>query len=149
MANILIVFGSSTGNTESIAHAIERKLLDAGHTVRVQNAADVSPLHLASGFDVVLLGCSAWGEEEIELQDDFATFFEDIENMDLKNVKLAAFASGDREYPHFCGAVDVIEEKARALGAILIAEGLRLEGDDSGNEDEIASFASEVIKSLA
>ena len=40
MSKILIVYGSSTGNTESIAHKLEQQLAAAGHEVKVLNAAD-------------------------------------------------------------------------------------------------------------
>ena len=35
MSKILIVYGSSTGNTESIAHKLEQQLAAAGHEVTV------------------------------------------------------------------------------------------------------------------
>ncbi|MBR4741320.1 MAG: flavodoxin domain-containing protein, partial [Desulfovibrio sp.] len=106
MAKILVVFGSTTGNTESIALAVEKHLINGGHDVTVMNAADADPEHLAKGYDALLMGCSAWGEEEVEMQEDFATFFEGFDKMDLKGCKVAAFASGDKSYPIFCGAVD-------------------------------------------
>ena len=148
MAKILMVFGSTTGNTESIAHLIEKKLTNKGHEVNVLNAADAKPENLAQGYDAVLMGCSAWGEEEVEMQDDFATFFEGIDSMDLKDKKVAAFASGDREYPHFCGAVDVIVAKAEELGATIIADGLKLEGDGTSDDADIETFANDVMKAL-
>ncbi|MCR4666449.1 MAG: flavodoxin [Desulfovibrio sp.] len=148
MAKVLMVFGSTTGNTESIAHMIEKKLANGGHEVTVLNSADANPEHLAKGYDCVLMGCSAWGDEEVEMQDDFATFFEGIETMDLKGVKVAAFASGDKSYPNFCGAADVIVERSKELGAELIADSLKLEGDGSSDEDEVDSFVSEVMKAL-
>ena len=148
MAKILMVFGSSTGNTENIAHLIAKKIAAKGHQLTIINAAEAKPDHLALDYDAVLMGCSAWGEEEVELQDDFATFFEDIDKMDLKDKKVAAFASGERSYPHFCGAVDVIVEKAKELGATIIADGLKLEGDGSADDAEITSFANDVLKAL-
>ena len=56
MSKILIVYGSSTGNTESIAHKLEQQLAAAGHEVTVLNAADASAEHLADGYDAVLFG---------------------------------------------------------------------------------------------
>ena len=49
MAKILEVYGSTTGNTESIAHAIEAKLQAAGNDVTVVNAADAQADGLADG----------------------------------------------------------------------------------------------------
>ncbi|WP_022656908.1 flavodoxin [uncultured Desulfovibrio sp.] len=148
MSKILIVYGSSTGNTESIARKLEEQLAAAGQEVTVLNAADATAEHLADGYDAVLFGASAWGEEDVELQDDFAPLFEEFDVMDLKGRKLAAFASGDRDYPHFCGAVDVIEARGKELGAEVLTDGLRLEGDGGGSRDEITAFVQEIVRKL-
>ncbi|MBR3665281.1 MAG: flavodoxin [Desulfovibrio sp.] len=148
MANVLMVFGSTTGNTESIAHLVEKKITQAGHTVTVLNCADANPEHLAKGYDAVLMGCSAWGEEDVEMQDDFADFFESFDKMDLNGAKVTSFASGDKEYPHFCGACDLIVDRARELGAEIIADSLKLEGDGSSDDDEIQAYVDEVLKAL-
>ena len=94
------------------------------------------------------MGCSAWGTDDLEMQDDFAPLFDEFDQMNLKGRKVAAFASGDREYEHFCGAVNAIEERAKDLGATIIAEGLKMEGDAMNDPDAVASFAEDVLKNL-
>lgn len=148
MAKILEVYGSTTGNTESIAHALEAKLQEAGNDVTVINAADAQADGLADGYDAVLFGASCWGDEDIEMQEDFAALFENADKMNLKGKKIAAFASGDRSYPHFCGAVDIVEEAGKKLGAEIITDGLRIEGDGSDCEDDIASWADDIAKAV-
>ena len=69
--NVLIAYGSSTGNTAGIAEALGRQISEAGHTVTVLNAAEASAEGLCSGYDAVLFGCSAWGTDEVEMQNDF------------------------------------------------------------------------------
>ena len=83
MSKVLIVFGSSTGNTEGIAQKLEEIIAAAGHDVTLKNAADVDADGLAEGYDAVLLGCSAWGDDELELQDDFIPLYENMEAMGL------------------------------------------------------------------
>jgi Flavodoxins len=100
------------------------------------------------GYDAVLFGCSAWGMEDLEMQDDFLSLFEEFDRIGLAGRKVAAFASGDHEYEHFCGAVPAIEERAKELGAIIIAEGLKMEGDASNDPEAVASFAEDVLKQL-
>ena len=148
MSKVLIVFGSSTGNTESIAQKLAELVTAGGHEVKLLNAADASAQNLADGFDAVLFGCSAWGMEDLEMQDDFASLFEDFDSMGLAGRKVAAFASGDTEYEHFCGAVPAIEERAKELGAVIIADGLKMEGDADNDPDAVASFAEDVLKQL-
>ena len=148
MSKVLIVFGSSTGNTESIAQKLEELIAAGGHEVTLLNAADALADNLAEGYDAVLFGCSAWGMEDLEMQDDFASLFEEFDSMKLSGRKVAAFASGDQEYEHFCGAVPAIEERAKELGAVIIADGLKMEGDAGNDPEAVASFAEDVLKQL-
>jgi len=148
MSKVLILYGSSTGNTESIAQKLKELIAAKGHEVTLLNAAEAAADNLAEGYDAALFGCSAWGTDELEMQDDFAPLFEEFEHMGLKGRKVAAFASGDREYEHFCGAVDAIEARAKELGAEIIAEGLKMEGDYGNDPEAVQSFASDVLKKL-
>ena len=142
MSKVLIVFGSSTGNTEGIAQKLEEIIAAAGHEVTLKNAG------LAEGYDAVLLGCSAWGDDELELQDDFIPLYENMEGMGLSGVRLAAFASGDSSYTHFCGAVDAIEARGKDLGARIVAEGLKVDGTASDAPDAVQEFAAAVLAAL-
>ena len=148
MSKVLIVFGSSTGNTEGIAQKLEEIIAAAGHDVTLKNAADVDADGLAEGYDAVLLGCSAWGDDELELQDDFIPLYENMEAMGLSGAKLSAFASGDSSYTHFCGAVDAIEAKGKDLGAQIVAEGLKVDGTVSDAPDAVQEFAAAVLAAL-
>ncbi len=141
MAKILIVYGSTTGNTESVSEHIQRTLEKAGHEAVVKDAADVAPQGLAEGCDLVLLGCSTWGDEDVELQDDFVPLFEELDKAGLAGKKAAVFGCGDSGYTHFCGAVDAIEDKAVALGAVMVTTPLKIDGDP--DMSEAAAWAME------
>ena len=142
MGKVLIVFGSTTGNTETAAIHIEGVLRGKGFETVLKNADDAKAKGLAEGFDLVLLGCSTWGDEDIELQDDFVPLFENLDEAGLKGKKVGVFGCGDSSYTHFCGAVDAIEEKAAALGAVLVTGTLKIDGDPE--RDEITTWAEEV-----
>lgn len=148
MSKVLIVYGSSTGNTESIARKLGELISAGGHEVTLRNAADATATNLADGFDALLFGSSAWGMEDLEMQDDFAALFEDFEKMNLAGHKVAAFASGDQSYEHFCGSVPAIEERSKELGATIIADGLKMEGDAANDPEAVAFFAEDVLKRL-
>ena len=109
MSNVLIVYGSTTGNTADIAEYLGGRLRAAGHVADVRDAADVSPDGLCEGRDVALFGCSAWGTDEVELQTDFEPLFEAFDRIGVKGVKTACFASGDSSFEHFCGAVVLLQ----------------------------------------
>ena len=100
MAKALVLFGSTTGNTESVAEYVAKALEGEGMSVDVLNAAKASPAGLADGYDLVLMGCSTWGDDEIELQEDFQPIFDEMEKANLKGKKVAVFGcGGDRDRP--------------------------------------------------
>ncbi|SCX98190.1 flavodoxin [Desulfoluna spongiiphila] len=143
MARALIIFGSTTGNTENTAERIGGILNAKGLEVTVQNVSDATPGDEA-GYDLVLYGCSTWGEDEIELQDDFIDYYEAMDKAALGGKKVGVFGCGDSSYTWFCGAVDAIEEKVRNIGGTLVAEGLKIDGEPDDYEDEIDAWATGV-----
>ena len=145
---VLIVYGSTTGNTASIAEALGEQITGAGHESTVLNAADAEADGLCHDYDAALFGCSAWGTDEVELQDDFNTLFERFDNIEVKGKKAACFASGDSSFEHFCGAVDLIEERLAALGANIMEEGLKVEGDYASNKADVDAWGERIIASL-
>ena len=144
----LIVYGSTTGNDAGIAEALGERIGHAGHDVTVSNAADVTAEGLCNGYDAVLFGCSAWGTDEVEMQDDFNALYEEFDRIGVKGKKAACFASGDSSFEHFCGAVDVIEGRLAGLGAEIMEEGLKVEGDYSGSRNEVDGWCDRIIAAL-
>ena len=125
---VLIVYGSTTGNTEALAEILGRLIQEAGHETILLNAADASAPGLCDGWDMILFGCSAWGDDEIILQDDFDALFQQFDLINAKGHKVACFATGDSNFTDFCGAVDVIEAALERLGADVVVEGLKIDG---------------------
>ncbi|MGI6655738.1 MAG: flavodoxin [Desulfobulbus sp.] len=148
MGKAVIVYGSTTGNTESVARRIGDILTRAGHEVLVQDVRAVQVDQLGQGCDITLLGSSTWGEDEIEFQEDFAPFFDAMDRAELGGRKVALFGCGDSSYPHFCGAVDQLEEKVQALGAVVVGTPLRIDGDPVDASAEIDEWADEVAAAL-
>lgn len=143
MASALIVYGSTTGNTEYVAGVAERVLAEAGATVQKLDAGGVQAKGLCDGYDLVLFGCSTWGDESIELQDDFVALFDDFELIGAKGKTTAVFGCGDSSYTYFCGAVDVIEQKLQELGAEVI-DTLKIDGDPQAEKTAIESWTRKV-----
>lgn len=148
MASALIVYGSTTGNTEYVAEAAGRVLAERGLSVKVVNVASVEAPGLCEGYDLVLFGCSTWGDDSIELQDDFIPLFDDFDQIGAAGKKTAVFGCGLSSYTYFCGAVDAIEEKLAALGAQVI-DTLKIDGDPQSEKAEIESWAGRVAEKAA
>lgn len=146
MAKALIIYGSTTGNTESAADTIGRALSERGVTTTLLDVADAGPDDIGEDHDMILLGCSTWGDEQIEFQDDFIPFYESMDDLPLAGRNIAVFGCGDSSYTYFCGAVDEIEKKAEAGGANIIAASLKIDGDPESMEDELREWAGALKK---
>jgi flavodoxin I len=137
-----IIFGSTTGTTEKMGQMIKQQLEDHGRNVVLKNVSDTKPDDLED-YDIVLLGSSTWGDGE--LQQDFVTFQKELEGMDLSGKKAACFGPGMTVYPQFCKAVDILEETIRSCGAVILSEGLKIDGNVEENEDQITAWADGLI----
>ncbi len=144
MSTALIIYGSTTGNTESVADTIEADLSQADYTVKKINVADVEVDILNEAYDLYLLGSSTWGDDEIEFQEDFEPFYENMNgDLNLSGKKFAVFGCGDSSYEYFCGAVDELEERIGKLGGTLICGSLRIDGEPE--ESDINEWTQDVI----
>ena len=148
MAKALIIYGSTTGNTENVAKQIGKVLTQGGHEVCLQDVRNAKVEELGNGYDVTVLGSSTWGDAEIEFQEDFASFFDDMDKADLKGKKVAVFGCGDSSYTFFCGAVDSLLEKVEAMGGLIVNDPLKIDGDPGDASGDIDSWAKEIAAAL-
>jgi flavodoxin short chain len=143
MAKALIVYGSTTGNTEYAAGIIAAELNGAGFSTQTADVTQMEPSGLCDGYDLTLFGCSTWGGDSIELQDDFIPFFEHFDSIGVQGKNTAVFGCGLSSYDFFCGAVDAIAQKLNELGAHVL-DTLKIDGDPQPQRDEIANWAKNV-----
>ena len=147
MKTALIIYGSTTGNTEYTAEQIQEDLSGASWEVKLLNVANTSPEELKKEYDLYLLGASTWGTDGIELQEDFEEFYENMEDsLSLDGKNFAVFGCGDSDYEYFCGAVDAIEERVNKLGARVATESLRIDGEPE--DQEIREWVQGLVKAL-
>mgnify|MGYP000341326795 CR=1 FL=1 len=66
MSKVLIVYGSTTGNTEALAEILGRLIQEAGHETTLLNAADASAPGLCDGWDMILFGLNETEETEFD-----------------------------------------------------------------------------------
>ena len=126
MTKVVLIYGSTTGNTEALSKPVEKGLKTAGLDVSVRNVTEVHPGDLEDS-EGIILGCSTWGEGE--LQDDFIPFEEEMGKIDLQGKKAAVFGPGDSSYSLFCEAVDILEKRLKECGAEIIIDSLKIDGD--------------------
>lgn len=117
MKKIGIFYGSSTGYTADLADRIARAL--GVDMADVHNVAETAPSRVGE-YDVILLGCSTWGDGD--LQADFEDFLDGLEGMWLGGKKVAIFGCGDETMSHtFGNALGDIYDRIRPTEAQVIA----------------------------
>jgi flavodoxin I len=148
MSKVLIIYGSTTGNTEQVAGWIGAVLKPKGHVVRIKNVTDARVEDLEKDHDLILLGVSTWGDDGVEFQEDFVPFYKELDRVLLTGRKVALFGCGDSGYEHFCGALDLLEAKMEELGAIIVNEPLRIDGEPIDVLRNIMAWAEDVGGSM-
>ena len=110
-----IFYGSSTGNTESVANKIKDLLGDAD----IKSIADINIDELTT-YDLIILGSSTWGSGE--LQDDWFPAAEKLSGLDLKGKKAALFGTGDQSSysDTFVDALAILHDALQKAGADII-----------------------------
>ena len=147
MARVILIYGSTMGNTETLAESVVEGLKRGGADVALKNVteADVDEL---TGYDLIVLGCSTWGEGE--LQDDFIEFYDKMEGLSLAGKKAAVFGPGDSEiYPDsFCKTIDILEEILAKCGAGIIVGSLKVDGEIEPAMGDAEAWGLKIAKLL-
>jgi len=147
MSKGIVIYGSTTGNTETLSQAVEKGMVKGGLEVTVMDVTKAEADKLGD-FDLVVLGCSTWGEGE--LQDDFMSLYDAMKKDHFNQKKVAVFGPGDSEmYPdYFCEAVTLIETKLKECGAELVTESLRVDGDVDPAMGDAEAWGERVATSI-
>ena len=130
MAKVLIVYVTTTGNTEKMANAIADGAKGAGADVTLKTVGNASVSELAD-YDVIAFGSPAMGAEVIE-EAEMEPFFSEAAKS-LSGKKVAVFGSydwGDGEW------LRTWEGRCKEAGAVIAAEGLKAHLEP--NDDAIA-----------
>jgi flavodoxin I len=118
MANIGLFFGTQTGNTQTIAEAIQAAL-GGESVVTLHDVADAEISELV-GYNQIIVGCPTWNIGE--LQSDWEGFYDELDGQDFSGKKIAYFAPGDQVGygDNFLDAIGIIEEKITELGGTTV-----------------------------
>lgn len=118
MSRVAVVFWSGTGNTETMAEAVETGAKNAGAEVSVINASSFSAEQVAE-YDGIAFGCPAMGAEVLE-ETEFEPMFASVEES-LSGKKVGLFGSygwGDGQWMHDW------EDRCKGAGATLVMDGV-------------------------
>ncbi len=138
MKNAVIVYGSTTGNTETVANMIASSL--DNYDVQVYNVIDVKE-EVFENADLILFGVSTWGYGD--LQDDFIDYYENGMSGSLAGKNVAVFGCGDKIgfADVFCEATELVRQRSEDFGASIVCDNLKIDGDPADSEELIVQFA--------
>ena len=139
----LILYGSTTGNTEHLAATLNDYLSNSKLDTELKEVVEVNSA-LIKEYQLLIMGSSTWGEGE--LQEDFEEFYDDMENYSFQDKRFAVFGPGEEDnYPDtFCDAVDIIEKKLSELGAKKVVDSLKIDENEDG-EDLLRNWADRLL----
>ncbi|GAB3068859.1 flavodoxin [Virgibacillus ainsalahensis] len=145
MSNILMLYASGTGNTELMAEIMVGYLEMNQHQVVTKTFEfdRIDEKELLE-YDAVLIGTHTWDDGELpyEVED----FYEDIEEVDITGKVIGVFGSADSFYDVFGGAVDLMADRMKNLGADLVPKRLKVELEpDKEDAKQCEQFAQLLI----
>lgn len=114
---ITILYGSETGNAQSLAEIFEERLVDMGNNVTLKSMEDIKPKDIKKVEDLFII-TSTHGEGDppdnaIELHE----YLHGRKAPKLEGVRFSVLALGDQSYEYFCQAGKDFDFKLAELGA--------------------------------
>ena len=115
MAKIGIFYGSTEGNTERVVTQIQEAF--GGEDVATMHNVNSAAADDMQEYDNLILACPTW--EIGELQEDWDSFVDQIEDVDYNGKKVAYLGLGDADgYPDtYQDALGIIHERIADSGA--------------------------------
>lgn len=119
LAQVALVFGTDTGNTEEVGGKIATLLRNYGYSVDMMNVTDVTSTVL-SQYKFLIMGIPTWDFGGI--QEDWEDFESDLQQADLSEAVVALYGLGDqRGYgDYFVDAMGWLYERVLPTGAEVI-----------------------------
>ncbi|MGE8408621.1 MAG: sulfite reductase subunit alpha [Pseudomonas sp.] len=138
----LVLWGSQTGTSETLAATCAERLGNAGRRARLQ-AMDQTGLDDLRRAAAVLLVTSTFGDGDPP--DNASDFWSSLQNAGaqaLASSRFSVLALGDSSYQQFCGFGRKLDERLAELGAERLQPRLECEPDDHGPADDWLSALS-------
>ena len=116
MTDILLVFGTDTGNTEEVAEKIQAEFSEFGEVVEIMDVTDCSADRI-NAADICIFGIPTWDFGGI--QEDWEDFESELKTAELAGKKVALYGLGDQlgYGDYFIDAVGWLHEIIQPMNA--------------------------------
>jgi len=114
MAEIGLFYGTQTGNTQTAAETMQKEFGGESLVELIEiSQADLSDFEK---YPSIIIGCPTWNVGQ--LQDDWDSFFDQLDEIDFSGKRVAYFGEGDQvDYADsFQDAMGMLEEKISEQG---------------------------------
>ncbi len=148
MAKVAIAVGTVYGGAKLVAEEIQNALENHGHSAELLEEPVASDLQ-DDDIDLLLVCTSTTGagdvpEDIIELHTELVTTPPRVSGL-----KYAVIALGDSSYDTFCGGGLAMDAALEDIGAIRIADTLKLDAMETVTpEDDAVPWAVELVENL-
>ena len=143
---LLILYGSESGNSESLAFRSEKEGKRRGLICKIKSMEEISISEIQE-YARLLIIVSTWGEGEAPQTAEkfFADFFSS--DLDLKNLEFSVCGLGDISYEKFCQAGKDMDTRLEKFGAKRIVERVDCDVDFESSYEEWVEKVWSVWKS--
>ena len=145
MNEVMVAYGTETGNSEGLAERLQQHLQATGHSVKLLELDDVQ-LPSISQAKAFLVITSTYGEGD---PPGNAELFYDAlmaGGVGLNGVAFSVCALGDSDYEHYCKCGRDIDAQLEALGGRRIAQRVEC---DAGDESPFELWLAQLQPQLA
>lgn len=122
--NIIILYDTLTGTTHETAEVIAKELETLGHRVTLHRPSIHGRQPQLDGRDLIILGSPTYGDGQLEAN---MAMFTNSFSCDFSHQKVAVFGLGDRSYPQFCQATELLEAWVAKNHGTLVAPILKVD----------------------
>jgi flavodoxin I len=149
---IALIYGTLSGSTMTASETAAAELRSAGNDVNVVSVESANKDAL-SGMDAVVIASPSWEDQGKDGQPlpEVRMFLEGLTAQDFSGKKVALLGLGDTAYPHFCGAIDVMEGMLKERSVTPVTTSLRIDRYYSlpDNEQKVKDWAQSLGKILS
>lgn len=148
----LLVYGTLSGSTMTATELVGASLREAKNEVTTVSAEEANKDMVAS-HEVLVIASPSWEDRGLDGQPlpEVRQFIESFTTVDLSGKKISLLGLGDTSYPHYCGAIDVMEELLKKIQITPSIKSLRIDKYYSlpDNEHKVKAWAdafAEILK---